>query len=44
MRNSAVRFDFGIINMCINHMTMIDDFMNAVKKIGTDESSRVHAR
>lgn len=44
MRNSAVRFDFSILNMdIINYMTMIDDFMNAVK-IGTDESSRAHAQ
>lgn len=32
MRNSAVRFDFSILNMdIINYMTMVDDFMNAVK-------------
>lgn len=42
MRNSATRFDFSILNMdIINHMTMIDDFMNAVK-IGTDEYSSAH--
>ena len=44
MRNSAVRFDFSILNMdIINYMTMVDDFMNAVK-IGTYESGHVHAQ
>lgn len=44
MRNSAVIFDFSILNMdIINYMTMIDDFMNAVK-IGTHESGHVHAQ